>query len=155
MTDIKVGLVGTGFMGKAHVFGFATAGRVFDLPVNFHLEMVADASDALAQKACNALGFNRHTSRWRDLVEDPEISLINITAPNALHKEIALAAIAAGKHVYCEKPLAPSAKDAFEMTCAAEQANIKTQVGFNYLTNPIFALAKEMIEAGELGEIYS
>ena len=147
MTDIKVGLVGTGFMGKAHVFGFATAGRVFDLPVNFHLEMVADASDALAQKACNALGFNRHTSRWRDLVEDPEISLINITAPNALHKEIALAAIAAGKHVYCEKPLAPSAKDAFEMTCAAEQANIKTQVGFNYLTNPIFALAKEMIEA--------
>ena len=155
MTDIKVGLVGTGFMGKAHVFGFATAQRVFDLPVNFHLEMVADASDALAREAGKELGFNRHTANWRDLIEDPDINLINITAPNALHKDIALAAVAAGKHVYCEKPLAPSAKDAFEMTCAAEQANIRTQVGFNYLTNPMFALAKEMIEAGELGEIYS
>ena len=155
MTDIKVGLVGTGFMGKAHVFGFATAQRVFNLPVNFHLEMVADASDALAREACKALGFKQHTASWQALIENPEISLINITAPNALHKEIALAAIAAGKHVYCEKPLAPSAKDALEMTCAAEQANIKTQVGFNYLTNPMFALAKEMIEAGELGDIYS
>ena len=155
MSKINVGLVGTGFMGKAHVFGFATAQRVFDLPINFNMEMVADANEKLASAAGKALGFSRHTAEWRDIIADPDIGLVNITAPNALHKEIALAAIAAGKHVYCEKPLAPSAKDAFEMTCAAEQANIKTQVGFNYLTNPMFALAKEMIEAGELGEIYS
>lgn len=155
MSKINVGLVGTGFMGKAHVFGFATAQRVFDLPIDFYMEMVADANEKLASAAGKALGFSRHTAEWRDIIADPDIGLVNITAPNALHKEIALAAIAAGKHVYCEKPLAPSAKDAFEMTCAAEQANIKTQVGFNYLTNPMFALAKEMIEAGELGEIYS
>jgi predicted dehydrogenase len=155
MSKINVGLVGTGFMGKAHVFGFATAQRVFDLPIDFYMEMVADANEKLASAAGKALGFSRHTADWRDIIADPNIGLVNITAPNALHKEIALAAIAAGKHVYCEKPLAPSAKDAFEMTCAAEQANIKTQVGFNYLTNPMFALAKEMIEAGELGEIYS
>jgi predicted dehydrogenase len=155
MSKINVGLVGTGFMGKAHVFGFATAKRVFDLPIDFYMEMVADANEKLASAAGKALGFSRHTADWRDIIADPNIGLVNITAPNALHKEIALAAIAAGKHVYCEKPLAPSAKDAFEMTCAAEQANIKTQVGFNYLTNPMFALAKEMIEAGELGEIYS
>ena len=151
MSKINVGLVGTGFMGKAHVFGFATAQRVFDLPIDFYMEMVADANEKLASAAGKALGFSRHTAEWRDIIADPDIGLVNITAPNALHKEIALAAIAAGKHVYCEKPLAPSAKDAFEMTCAAEQANIKTQVGFNYLTNPMFALAKEMIEAGELG----
>ncbi|MGB2021008.1 MAG: Gfo/Idh/MocA family protein [Candidatus Puniceispirillaceae bacterium] len=155
MSKINVGLVGTGFMGKAHVFGFATAQRVFDLPIDFYMEMVADANEKLASAAGKALGFSRHTAEWRDIIADPDIGLVNITTPNALHKEIALAAIAAGKHVYCEKPLAPSAKDAFEMTCAAEQANIKTQVGFNYLTNPMFALAKEMIEAGELGEIYS
>src|SRR6185312_9105800 len=78
-----------------------------------------------------------------------------ITAPNALHKEMALAAIAAGKHVYCEKPLAPPAADAREMAEAAEAAKIKTQVGFNYLCNPMLRLAREMIEAGELGEIRS
>jgi len=155
MNKINVGLVGTGFMGKAHVFGFATAQRVFDLPVDFHMEMVADASQELARAAGKALGFSRHTADWRDIIKDPDIGLVNITAPNALHKEIALAAIAAGKHVYCEKPLAPSVPDALEMTQAAERAGIKTQVGFNYLTNPIFQLAKEMIEAGELGEIYA
>ena len=152
---INVGLIGTGFMGKAHVFGFATARRVFDLPVDFHMEMVADASDALASAAGKSLGFARHTADWRDIITDPDIGLVNITAPNALHQEIALAAIAAGKHVYCEKPLAPTMQDAREMTLAAEQAGVKTQVGFNYLTNPMFGLARQMIEAGELGEIYA
>ncbi|MGB1181921.1 MAG: Gfo/Idh/MocA family protein, partial [Candidatus Puniceispirillaceae bacterium] len=138
MSKINVGLVGTGFMGKAHVFGFATAQRVFDLPVDFYMEMVADANEKLASAAGKALGFSRHTAEWHDIIADPDIGLVNITAPNALHKEIALAAIAAGKHVYCEKPLAPSVQDALEMTQAAERAGVKTQVGFNYLTNPMF-----------------
>jgi predicted dehydrogenase len=155
LTIINVGLIGTGFMGKAHVFGFATAERVFNLPCQYHLHMVADATDALASAASTSLGFTTYTSNWQDIINDPTIGLVNITAPNALHKEIALAAIAAGKHVYCEKPLAPSAHDSLEMTVAAERAGVKTQVGFNYLTNPMFRLAKDMIEAGELGEIYS
>ena len=142
-------------MGKAHVFGFATAERVFNLPCQYHLHMVADATDALASAASTSLGFTTYTSNWQNIINDPAIGLVNITAPNALHKEIALAAIAAGKHVYCEKPLAPSAHDSLEMTVAAERAGVKTQVGYNYLTNPMFRLAKDMIEAGELGEIYS
>lgn len=85
----------------------------------------------------------------------PEIDVVNITAPNALHKEMALAAIGAGKHVYCEKPLAPLAADARQLAEAAEAAGVKTQVGFNYLCNPMLRLAREMIEAGELGEITS
>jgi predicted dehydrogenase len=84
---------------------------------------------------------------------NPDIDLVSITAPNALHKEMALAAIAAGKHVYCEKPLAPLAQDAREMAEAAEAKGVRTQVGFNYLCNPMLALAREMIGAGELGEI--
>lgn len=87
------------------------------------------------------------------MVADPSIDIIDITAPNALHKEMALAAIAAGKHVYCEKPLAPLADDASEMARAAERAGIKTQVGFNYLCNPMLNLAREMIAGGELGEV--
>ncbi len=84
---------------------------------------------------------------------NPEIDPVSITAPNALHKEMTLAAIAACKHVYCEKPLAPLAADALEMICAAEARGVKTQVGFNFFCNPTLQTAREMIRAGELGEI--
>jgi len=150
---LRVGLIGSGFMGKAHVFGFAAAERVFDLPFRVELAVIADATMAQAEAARAALGFARASDDWRSMVADPDIDLVDITAPNALHKEMALAAIAAGKHVYCEKPLAPLAADARAMADAAEAAGVKTQVGFNYLCNPMLRLARAMIEAGELGEI--
>ena len=150
---LRIGLIGTGFMGKAHVFGFASAPKVFDLPYRLELHTVADITPEAATRAAQELGFAHATADWRSMVENPEIDVIDITAPNALHKEMALAAIAAGKHVYCEKPLAPLASDARERTEAAEAAGITTQVGFNYLCNPMLALARQMIEAGELGEI--
>ncbi|RZA28511.1 MAG: Gfo/Idh/MocA family oxidoreductase [Proteobacteria bacterium] len=150
---LKIGLIGTGFMGKAHVFGFTLAPRVFDLPYEVELRTVADITDAAAERARVTLGFAQATSDWRTIMADPEIDVVSITAPNALHKEMSLAAIAAGKHVYCEKPLAPLAHDALEMTLAAEAKGVKTQVGFNYLCNPMLQTAREMILAGELGEI--
>jgi predicted dehydrogenase len=151
--SLRIGLIGTGFMGKTHVFGFTSAPRVFDLPFDLELHTVADITDAAAERARKTLGFAHATSDWRTIMDKPEIDLVSITAPNAFHKAMSLAAIAAGKHVYCEKPLAPQARDALEMTLAAEAAGVKTQVGFNYLCNPMLALAREMIEAGELGEI--
>lgn len=151
--SLKVGLIGTGFMGKAHAYGFSNAARVFDLPVEAELHTVADIDRVAAEAAARAYGFANATADWRDIVGNPEIDIVSVTAPNALHKEMSLAAIAAGKHVYCEKPLAPLASDAREMTAAAEAAGVKTQVGFNYLCNPIFGLARQMIAAGELGEI--
>ena len=108
-----------------------------------------------AAEAARSLGFAQGTGDWRSLVADPAIDLVDITAPNALHREMALAAIAAGKHVYCEKPLAPRAAEAAEMADAAEAAGVRTQVGFNYLCNPMLGLARAMIAAGELGEIRS
>lgn len=150
---LRIGLIGTGFMGKAHVFGFASAPKVFDLPMQLELHTVADVTEAAASRAASDFGFAHATSEWRRVIEDPEIDVVDITAPNALHKEMALAAIEAGKHVYCEKPLAPLAADAREMAEAAEAKGVKTQVGFNYLCNPMLKLAKEMIAAGELGEI--
>ena len=150
---LRIGLIGTGFMGKAHVFGFTSAPRVFDLACDLDLHTVADITDDAAERARQTLGFPHATSDWRTIISNPEIDLVSITAPNALHKEMSLAAIAAGKHVYCEKPLAPLAADALEMTLAAEARGVKTQVGFNYLCNPMLALAREMIAAGELGEI--
>lgn len=151
--ELKIGLIGTGFMGKTHVFGFAAASRVFDLPYDVVLHSVADRTDELAAAAARSLGFAKSSGDWKRLVADPEIDIIDITTPNALHKEIALAAISAGKHVYCEKPLAARVSDAREMAEAAEIAGVKTQVGFNYLCNPMMVLARDLITSGELGEI--
>ena len=150
---LRIGLIGTGFMGKAHVFGYTSAPRVFDLPYDLELHTVADITPQAAAEAARRLGFAHATADWHDIMANPEIDVVSITAPNALHKAMSLAAIAAGKHVYCEKPLAPLAADALEMTLAAEAKGVKTQVGFNYLCNPMLALAREMIAAGELGEI--
>jgi predicted dehydrogenase len=150
---LRVGMIGTGFMGKAHAFGFAVAPKAFDLAHDIVLHTVADVTVEAAARAATAYGFARSTADWRTIIADPAIDIVSVTAPNALHKEMSLSAIAAGKHVYCEKPLAPLAADALEMTLAAEAKGVTTQVGFNYLCNPMIRLAREMIAAGELGEI--
>src|SRR5258706_9813395 len=152
---LRIGLIGSGFMGKAHAFGYTTGARVFDLPFEPELHTLADVTLEVAENAAAVLGFAHATANWRALVTDPDIDVVNITAPNALHQEMALTAIAAGKHVYCEKPLAPLVADAREMAETAEAAGVKTQIGFNYLCNPMLGLARDMIAAGELGEIHS
>ena len=123
-----------------------------DIPVP-RLEMIADVNEALASKAAHQYGFARSSADWRTLVNDPRIDVVSITTPNTLHKEMALAAIAAGKHVHCEKPLSPSLVDSLVMVEAAEKAGVATQVGFNYIKNPLLKQARDMIAAGELGEI--
>ncbi len=151
---LRVGLIGSGFMGKAHAFAFTSAARAFDLPFELELHSLADVSEDIAARAARRLGFTNSTADWQQMVNDPQIDIVSITAPNALHKAMSLAAMASGKHVYCEKPLAPSVADAREMVNAANNFGVKTQVGFNYLCNPMVLLAREMIMAGELGDIW-
>lgn len=153
MRELGIGLIGTGFMGKAHAMAYRSALAAFpDIPVP-RLEMVADVEAVTAAKAAHQFGFSRSTSNWRDLVNDPRIDVVSITTPNTFHKEMALAALATGKHVHCEKPLSPTLAESLEMVQAAEKAGAVTQVGFNYIKNPMLKLARGMIEAGELGEI--
>ena len=95
-STLRLGLIGSGFMGKTHAFGFAAAARVFDLPYEVEMGTLADVSKPQAEAAASALGFGQSTDDWRTIVADPSIHLVDITAPNALHQEIALAAIAAG-----------------------------------------------------------
>ena len=149
---IGIGLIGSGFMGRCHAYAFSAAPAIFDVPEPV-LAVLADVDQAAAEQAAAALGFARGTGDWHDLIADPAVDVVDITAPNGLHKEIALAAVAAGKAIYCEKPLAPTTVDAKAMVDAAEAAGIKTQVGFNYVKNPVAATAKEIIEAGEIGEV--
>ena len=153
--ELTIGLIGTGFMGKTHVYGFAIADRVFDLPYRLKLVSVADVSEELAQSAALSLGFESATSNWMDLINDKDLDLISITSPNVFHKEMAIAALNAGKHVYCEKPLAPTLEDSEEMVHVAGQSKGKTQVGFNYLSNPMIVVARDLIKSGELGDIMS
>lgn len=159
MTDankiLKIGMVGSGFMGKCHANAFRTYGGIFDAPVTVQLHTLADIDQAQAERSARALGFERATGDWRTLVEDPDIDIVSITAPNALHEEIALAAVEQGKVVYCEKPLSTTSSSAEKMMLAAEKAGVPTLVGFNFLRNPLVTVCREMIASGELGEIIS
>ncbi|WP_417528610.1 Gfo/Idh/MocA family protein [Marinomonas shanghaiensis] len=151
---MRVGLVGSGYMGKAHAIAYRNAIAAFAIPQGqLHCEMLADATPELAEMKALELGFQRSTGDWKSLIHDPNIDVVDICAPNFLHKEIALAAIAAGKHVYSEKPLALNAADAREMTEAAERAGVKTLVGFNYIKNPTVQFAKQLIARGDIGEV--
>ncbi len=150
---LGVGLIGTGFMGKCHALAFRSAPAIFPHLPRLDLAVLADVDPAVAGDAASTFGFSRSTSNWRDLANDPAVDIVAITSPNFLHQEMAETAIAAGKHVYCEKPLALDAAGAEAMTGAAEKAGVKTLVGYNYLHNPAVKLAKDIIKAGEIGEI--
>lgn len=152
---LGVGLIGTGFMGRAHALAFHNARTTFDLPFNLKLVALADADAARAQQCADSWGFERSHADWQQLINDPAVHLVAITTPNLLHFPMAMAAIEAGKAVYCEKPLAVSLKQAREMETAARDAGVVTRVGYNYQHNPMIGLAKQMIENGELGRIVS
>jgi len=157
MTDgksVRVGLIGSGFMGRSHAIAIRTAAAVFGLERPLVLELLADVDAPTASRAGLALGIARTTGDWRALVTDAAVDLVDITTPNTLHEPMAMAAIAAKKPVYCEKPLAPDAATAFRMAEAAEAAGVPTFVGFNYLKNPLTRLAREIVQSGEIGEVW-
>jgi predicted dehydrogenase len=148
---LGLGLVGTGFMGKAHALAYRGAGAVFgDLP-EVDLAVLCDTPAEKARSMARQFGFAGATEDWRDLVRDPAVSIVSITTPNALHREIALAAIASGKHVHCEKPLALTLEEAEEMESAARKAGVRTIVGYNYIHNPAVAHARRLIGEGRIG----
>jgi len=153
MNSIRIGLIGAGFMGRAHTIAYREVGAVFDLPAAPVLELIAEIDARTATAAARKLGFRRATADWRQLVQDPAVDLVDITAPTAAHREIAIAALAAGKHVYCEKPLALTAAEARGLAARAAKTGVVTMVGFNYLKNPIQALARDIISSGEIGDI--
>lgn len=153
MKKIGIGLIGTGFMGKAHAFGYRAAAATFPGLPEVDLVAIADVTAEAGQRAAKQYGFRKGTGDWKALIADPDIHVVSITTPNSFHKEMSLAAIAAGKHVHCEKPLAPTLADAMDMMKAAEAKGVLTQVGYNYIKNPVLKQARDMIASGELGEI--
>jgi predicted dehydrogenase len=152
---LGIGLIGSGFMGRAHALAFRTVGGVFDLPAFPVLEMLADVDEAAAARAAAGLGFRRSTADWRALVNDPAVDVVAITTPNALHKPMALAAIAAGKHVYCEKPVATTLAEALTLYRAAKKARVKHGVVQDKLWLPGLLKLQRLRESGFFGRILS
>ena len=140
-------------MGKAHAIALRSVATVFpDVPAPV-CEHLVDTNRLRAKDIAAAWGFNRAGDDWLSACTAPEVDVVDICTPNHLHKEMALAAIAAGKHVYCEKPLGLTGDEAGEIFLAAKDAGVKTAIGFNYICNPMLQLARSIIESGELGEL--
>lgn len=158
MQDIRIGLIGSGYIGKTHAIAYQAHNAVFGGPLRTVCHTLAEIDQARADKAASELGFQHSTDDWRTLLNNDEIDLIAIATPNALHKEMTIAAIEAGKHVYVEKPLALDTPEADEIiksyeAHASKAAPLVHMLGYNYLCNPMIGLAKQMIDAGELGRI--
>ena len=152
VNDLNIGLIGSGFMGRTHADAFRRVAIFYpDLPARPRLQIIAERNTAMASAAAARLGFERSTGDWRELVNDPRIDLVDIASPNNLHREMAIAAIGAGKHVYCEKPLAVTVAEAEEMAAAAKASRGKTMVAFNNVKTPAAMFAKKLIDDGAIG----
>ncbi len=156
MKQLGIAVIGDGLMAKEHSMAWRSVQAVYgDVPVSPRLVVIVHPDPERAAAAAAQYGFERSATSWEEAVADPEVDVVDIVTPNAFHKEVAIAAARAGKHIWCEKPLALTSAESWEMTEAAEAAGVSTLVGFTYLQNPGLALAKRLIDAGELGELFS
>ena len=151
---INVGLIGAGFMGKAHSLAYAAMPMFYwPAPALPHRKTIAELNADVAREAAVRYGFDEGVSDWRRIIEDPDIQVVDIATPNNSHAEIAIAAAQAGKHILCEKPLAPNSEDAKKMLEAVQQAGVVHMVAFNYRRTPAVALARKLIEEGRIGKV--
>jgi predicted dehydrogenase len=153
---LRVGMIGYAFMGAAHSQAWRTAPRFFDLPMDPRMAVLAGRDPAAVSAAAARLGWAATETDWRRVVDRDDVDLVDICTPGDTHAEIAIAALAAGKHVLCEKPLANSVAEAQEMAAAADRAaahGVWGMVGFTYRRVPAVTLARRLVAQGRLGQV--
>lgn len=153
---LRVAMIGHSFMGAAHPQAWRTVNRVFDLPLTATMQVVCGRDEARTSAAANRLGWAEAATNWREVIERDDIDVVDVCTPGDSHTEIAIAALQAGKHVLCEKPLANTADEAERMVDAATAAagrGVRSMVGFNYRRVPAVALARRLVRDGRLGEL--
>ncbi len=153
MSEIGIGIVGTGYMGKLHSVAMHSVATVFDTPLRPVCEMLCATTEAGAAAKAHSYGFKRSTADWRVLVNDEKVEAIVIASPQETHLEIAKAAFALGKPVLCEKPLGASLAQSREMVAAAQSSGVTNMVGFNYIRTPASQFARQLIANGEIGDV--
>ncbi|GAA4174325.1 Gfo/Idh/MocA family oxidoreductase [Gryllotalpicola koreensis] len=155
-STLRVAMIGTGFMGAAHSQAFRVAPRFFDLPLAPEMTVIVGRDAAKTQAAAEKLGWAEASTDWRAVIARDDIDLVDICSPGDSHAEIAIAALEAGKHVLCEKPLANTVEEARAMADAARAAaarGIRSMVGFSYRRVPALTLARDLVQAGRIGEV--
>jgi len=154
MKTLNIGLVGYGFMGRAHSNAYRQAPNFFDLEYKPVLKAVCGRDSQKAKAFSERWGFESIETDWRTLVARKDIDVVDIACPNDMHKDIAIAAAKAGKMVLCEKPLSMNSADGLKMVQAVEKAAVPNMVWYNYRRVPAVTLAKQLIDEGKLGRIY-
>jgi len=152
MPSIGVAVVGAGMAGRAHAAGYRSATTLYDpgLP-EVRLVAIADLDTAFATDAARRFGFERAESSWEAVAAAPDVDAVSVVVANRLHREIVEGLLAAGKHVLCEKPLAPSVEDAQAMVAAAQASRQETAVGFTFRRSPAISAIREQVEQGAIG----
>jgi predicted dehydrogenase len=151
---LRIGMVGYGFMGRAHSNAYRRVNNFFDVEYQPVLQAVCARDKAKAQQFANTWGYDSVESDWRKLVERPDIDAVDICVPNNLHHDIAIAAAGAGKMILCEKPLSMNAAEGEEMVAAVERAGVPNTVWYNYRRVPAVTLAKKLVDDGRLGRVF-
>ena len=155
--QLKVAMIGYGFMGAAHSQGWRVAPRFFDLPAQPVMELVVGRNASAVADAAEKWGWNASATDWREAIARDDIDVIDIVTPGDSHAEIAIAALAAGKHVLCEKPLANTVEEAEAMADAAAAAarnGVYAMLGHTYRRLPATTLARDFVASGRLGTLY-
>jgi len=154
MKKLNVGLIGCGFMGRTHSNASRKVNNFFDLEYQPVLKAVCDLDEARAKAFAAKWGYESYETDWRKLIARKDIDLVDITLPNNMHREVAIAAAKAGKMILCEKPLARNGQEGLKMVQAIEKAGVPNMVSYNYRRIPAVTLAKQLIEEGRLGRIF-
>jgi predicted dehydrogenase len=154
MSEIGVGMLGYAFMGRAHTNAYRTLQYMtWPPPLRPRLVSIAGRNGEAVAAAAARFGYERWTTDWHELVSDPDVGLFDNGGPNSLHAEPTIAAARAGKHVLCEKPLGRTAEESFEIWQEVEAAGVRHMCAFNYRFVPAVRFARELVDAGELGEV--
>lgn len=154
MTKVNIGIIGYQFMGKAHSNGWIKAPLFFDLNLKPELKIACGRNEKAVRKFADQWGWKDVETDWKKVVENPDIDIVDISLPQHLHYEVAIAAAKNGKHIFCEKPIAFTRKQAEEMLKAAEDNGVLHYLNHNYRRTPAIALAKQMIDEGKIGRIF-
>jgi len=154
-TELRVGIVGLGWMGQVHARALSRLTQHYtDSPLRPRLVAVADpADDDRTERAAQAFGFEHQVTDWRELVSRADIDLVCVTGPNFIHRDVAVAAARAGKHVWVEKPAGRNAEETAEIVAAVEASGVQSAAGFNYRNPPAVELARGLVASGRLGTV--
>src|SRR3954468_17098611 len=152
--ELRIGVIGCGFMGRTHSNAFGQAPKFFDLPYRPVLKRVCARNAERAKAFASNWGYEGFETDWRSVVDSPDIDVVDIATPNDTHAQIAIAAAKAGKMVMCEKPLGRNSSESESMVRAVEDAKVANMVWYNYRRAPAVVLAKNLIDAGRLGRIF-